>query len=340
MFGRFPSRVPRPSSTALPLGRIGPALLAAALLLAGCGAGPVSKPAGTADVAYAGALQVVNDQFLGPAFEHATGNHYRGRGGGAFGVAHLIATGEIHPNVFESMGTGPIKLLEPKFTRWSVALAANPLVIAYSPRSRWAPEFQAIAHGKKPLADLFRIMEQPGFHLGRTNPQTDPQGQAFIFMIHLARGYLHLPPGTATRILGGVNNPRQIFAEESILSHLQSGQLDASSAFLPEAIQRHLPYIRLPGRIDMGDPAYASLYRTQSLRLKSGTLVHGSPMVVYVTQITGTPDQTTGLAYLRFLFSPTGKHLLRQEGYLLVPPTIQGDKTAVPPSLRHLLAKG
>ena len=297
------------------------------------------KTAGTANVAYAGSLQLVNDEFVAPLFTRATGIPYRGQGGGALGVAHMIAAGELTPNVFESIGTAPVKLLMPKFTRFAIGYASSPLVVAYSPTSPFAPELRAIASGRKPLRDLFLLMERRNFHLGRTNPNTDPQGQAFILMLQLANEYEHLPKGTAARILGGLVNPRQIFAEEAILSRLQAGQLDAASAFLSEAVQRHLPYIALPRRINLGDPAFAARYRTQSLRLSDGQIVRGAPLEIYATTVSGTPDSAAGRSYLSFLLSPAGRKIFQKEGYTLTKPQIFGAAAAIPPGVRKQIAR-
>lgn len=296
-------------------------------------------PAATANVAYAGSLQLVNDAFVAPLFTRATGIHYKGQGGGAFGVAHLIAARQLRPNVFESIGTAPVKLLVPTFTRFAIGYASSPLVVAYSPVSPFAPEFKAIAEGKKPLRDLFLLMEQKNFHLGRTNPNTDPQGQAFILMLQLANTYEHLPQGTASRILGGLANPSQIFAEEAILSRLQAGQLDASSAFLSEAVQRRLPYIALPSQINLGDPAFARRYRTQSIRLASGQVVRGAPLEIYATTISKTPDPAAGRSFLSFLLSPAGKKVFQKEGYTLTKPLVFGDVKAIPASIRKQIGR-
>ncbi len=298
-----------------------------------------ARVAGTANVVYAGSLQLVNDEFLAPLFTKRTGLHYRGQGGGALGMAQLIKAKTLTPNVFESMGAAPVKLLMPKFTRYAIGYASSPLVVAYSPASPFAPQLRAIAAGKKPLRDLFLLMEHKGFHLGRTNPNTDPQGQAFILMVQLAVAAEHLPKGTAARILGGLTNPQQIFAEEAILSRLQAGQLDASSAFLSEAVQRRLPYIPLPNGINLGDPAFARQYRTQSIRLSGGQTVRGAPLEVYATTISGTPDQAAGRSFFSFLLSARGKSVLQKEGYRLVKPVVIGDRAAVPASVRKEIGR-
>ena len=132
------------------------------------------------------------------------------------------------------------------------------MVVAYNPKSKYAPEFKAIADGHKPLKDLFTLMQTPGFKLGRTDPAIDPQGRDFIYMLELAQQYYHLPADTVTKILGGPagsSTSSQIYAESSLDSTLQSGQLDASSAFITQAIELHLDYIPLPPAINLGDAA-------------------------------------------------------------------------------------
>ncbi len=304
--------------------------------------GSGSAIAGTeqiANVAYAGALTIVNDRYLGPAFQKATGFGYQSHAGGAFGVANLIKAREIQPNVFESVGQAPITGLEPKFTTWSVGFATNPLVVAYSPQSPFAPQLEAIADGQRPLSDLFFLMTRKGFHLGRTDPRTDPQGQAFIIMLKLAAKKYNLPAGTVDKIIGPVNNPKQIFAETALDSRLEAGQLDACSAFLPQAVQRNLKYIKLPDEINLGNPAMNSSYAAQSVtvHMKNGetTTIKGANLVLYVTTIGDTPNQKAGVAFVKYLLSPAGKAIYLQSGYKwLRKPVVAGDRNAIPKEIK------
>lgn len=284
---------------------------------------------GTADVAYAGSLEYLNETVVGPAFHRATGNGYEGRGGGSFGLSKEILAGEITPNVFESVGAAPITALVPRYTTWWVRFAASPIVVAYNPSTRFAPELRAIAAGKRPLADLFRLFEAPGFLLGRTNPNTDPQGQAFVEMVQLAERQLHLPSGTAGRVLGSPDNPAQVFAETALEARLEAGQLDAASAFRSQAIQLHLPYVSLPASLNFGEPSEAATYASASLRLSDGSVVHGSPLVLDITTI-GKPAPAAAGAFVAYVLSPAGRRELANGGYTLLAPTVFGSRRDVP----------
>ena len=298
-----------------------------------------AKPSGTANVAYAGSLENLNEKVVGPAFSKATGYSYQGRGAGSLALSQEIASGEISPNVFESIGGKPIEALEPKFTSWYVQFAASPIVVAYNPKSKYAAQLKAIASGSKPLSDLFTLVQTPGFRLGRTDPNVDPQGQAFVEMVMLAQHQYHLPGSAVQKILqgapGSANSP-EIFDETALEPRLQAGQLDAASAFLSQAVQLHLPYIALPTSINLGDPAQAAQYATASFKLANGTLAQGKPLTVTITVI-GKTDQAAADAFAAYVLSPAGLALHRQGGYVLLKPTAFGAAASIPAAVKKEL---
>jgi len=318
------------------------------LAAAGCGssspssssspAGSAAKGTGTANVAYAASLEFLNEKVAGPAFQKAEGYQYSGRGGASGDLEASIAAGEISPNVFESVGGDNIMPLEPKFTKWYVQYAGTSIVVAYNPKSKYGSQFKAIASGKEPVKDLFTLMQKPGFKLGRTDPNVDPQGRDFIYMLQLAQSYYHLPADTVTKILGGppasASSP-QIYAESALDATLQSGQLDASSAFVTQAIELHLPYIALPAAINLGSTAYAAQYAKATITLNDGKTKSGSPQVIDITTI-GKPTPA-GVAFVKYTLSPAGLALYKQGGFTVLTPTAFGDTSAIPGSVKSEL---
>ena len=290
-----------------------------------------TKVSGTANVAYASSLEYLNENKVKPAFIAATGAGYSGTGNSSGTLEQFIASGEIKPNVFEAVGGDNITPLEPKFTNWYVQYAATSMVVAYNPKSKYASEFKAYADGSKPLAGLFTLLQTPGLKLGRTDPNTDPQGRDFIFMLELAQKYYHLPSDTVAKILGtsdfGTANSSQIYAESSLDSTLQSGQLDASSAFITQAKELGLDYIPLPPQINLGDASLASTYKTASVTIKTGTKT-GSPQDIDITVI-GTPTPAAE-AFVAYTLSPAGLAQYKQGGFQVLTPTLFGSKSDVP----------
>jgi molybdate/tungstate transport system substrate-binding protein len=298
-----------------------------------------AKHSGTVNVAYASSIQYLNEKIVGPAFTKDQGYTYSGRGGASGELESNIASGEISPNVFESVGGDNITPLEPKFTTWYIQYASTQIVVAYNPNSKYASDFKAYANGSKPLSGLFTLMQTPGFKLGRTDPNIDPQGRAFIYMLELAQTHYNLPAGTVSKILGtsefGTANSSQIFAESSLDATLQSGQLDASSAYLNQAIQLHLSYITLPAVINLGTPADKDLYKKASVTITTKgkkSTKHGSPLAIDITTI-GSPT-AAGTAFVAYTLSPTGRAQYTQGGYTLITPKIFGDASAVPASVK------
>ena len=296
------------------------------------GAG-ASRRTELANVACAGSLQLVMDKFVGPAFTTSTGYHYQVTATGSLGLAQEIVAGELTPNVFIPIGTAPMALLEPRFTTWALQFAATPIVVAYYPKGPHAAELRKIATGRLPIRDLFTLMATHGFRLGRTDPAVDPQGRAFEMMIKLAEKHLGVPAAVGRADLGGASSRSQIFSETGLEPTLQAGELDAASAFLPQAVQLGLPYITLPPSINFGDPADAAAYRKVSITV-AGKPVRGSVLDLEASVLKGA-DPVAARAFVAFLLSSKGQHLLTKEGYLRLEPTLLGKVSAVPASIRE-----
>jgi molybdate/tungstate transport system substrate-binding protein len=302
---------------------------------ASAAAAAYAKPTGTVNVAYAASLEFLNEKVVSPAFKAADGYNFSGFAMPSGAIEADIAAGEIHPNVFESVGGDNITPLEPSFTKWYIQYAGTSMVIAYNPHSKYASQFKAYAAGKKPLAGLFRLLETPGLRLGRTDPNIDPQGRDFIYMLELAQAYYHLPSNTVTRILGtnyyGTPDSTQIYAESALDSILQSGQLDAASAFVTQAIELHLDYIKLPAAINLGSFADAALYQKASVEITGNVVKHGSPQVIDIT-IIGKPT-AAGIAFVKYTLSAAGLAQYKRGGFTLLTPTVTGSRSAVPSAI-------
>jgi molybdate/tungstate transport system substrate-binding protein len=321
------------------------ALTCIGLAAAGCGSsspstggGTAAKVSGTVSVAYASSLQYLNEKVVGPAFTKADGYKFSGQGAASGTLSAEIASGEIHPNVFESVGGDNITPLFPKYTKWYVQYAGTSIVVAYNPNSKYASQFKAIADGSKPLTDLFALMAKPGFKLGRTDPAIDPQGRDFIFMLELAQSHFHLPSGTVTKILGGPtgsSTSSEIFAESSLDSTLQSGQLDASSAFITQAIELHLDYIPLPAAINLGDAALAAQYAKATVTVTppggTSTTKNASPQVIDIT-IIGKPTPAA-IAFVKYTLSQAGLAQYKTGGFTLLAPAASGTTSAIPTAI-------
>ena len=299
-------------------------------------------PKGTVSVSYASSLAYLNEKVAGPAFTKAEGYKYTGTGAASGTLSSEIAAKEITPNVFESVGGDNITPLEPKFTSWYIPYAGTSMVVAYNPKSKYASQFKAFADGTKPLSGLFTLLETPGLKLGRTDPNIDPQGRDFIYMLELAQSNYHLPSDTVSKILGtpdfGTASSSQIYAESSLDATLQSGQLDASSAFITQAIELHLPYIKLPDAISLANSADAAQYAKATVTITSNgakATKSGSPQVIGIT-IIGKPTPAA-IAFVKYTLSTVGLAQYKAGGFTLFTPTVVGTSSAVPAAVKSEL---
>ena len=288
------------------------------------------------NVAYASSLQFLNEKIVSPAFTTAEGYKFVGHGGASGDLETDIAGGELSPDVFESVGGDNITPLQPKYTKYYIQYAGTSIVLAYNPKSKYASDFKAYADGSKNICGLFSsTLQTPGLKLGRTDPNVDPQGRDFIFMLELAQTYCKLPADTVAKILGtsdtGTSKSSQIFAESSLDSTLESGQLDASSAFITQAIELHLSYIKLPDAISLASAADAAAYKKATVKLENGMTKKGSPQVIDITSI-GTPT-AAGTAFIKYTLSPAGLAQYKQGGFTVLTPKLTGSMSAVPAAI-------
>jgi molybdate/tungstate transport system substrate-binding protein len=293
------------------------ALLAVAMLAMGLVQATLAWADGTIRVAYAGSMGVVMDRFLGPEFAKTNGAEYQGIGQGAYGLARLLAAKQMQADVFVSITPGPIKVLQDAgLIGEAVPIASTQMVITYSPKSGFAAQLKEAATGKTPW---WQVLETPGLHFGRTDPATDPQGQNIIFTMLLAQQYYD-QTDLVSKILGEYQNPTQIFTEPSLLSRLESGQVDASSGYQSAAESHHLPYVPLPSEINLSDPGMVADWYSKAhfiIRLPSGKeeSLSTQPLVFYAATLKNAPDPDLAAKFVQFLQSAEGQKALRENGY-------------------------
>ena len=268
-----------------------------------------AKPTGTVNVAYASSLQFLNEKVVSPAFTKAEGYTFSGRGASSGDLEADIAGGEISPNVFESVGGDNITPLQPKFTNWYVQYAGTSMVVAYNPKQQVRQRVQG--HRRRQQAALQPVQQRAADARPEARPhrpERRPAGPGLH--LHAGTGPVLLPPavghrGQDPRYLGlRHGSSSQIYAESSLDSTLQAGQLDAASAFVTQATELHLAYIKLPDAISLGSFADAAAYKKATVKLENGKDKTGSPQVIDITTI-GTPTPA-GIAFVKYTLSRHG----------------------------------
>jgi molybdate/tungstate transport system substrate-binding protein len=284
-------------------------LAALATVVVSASSAGTRRPAasGTVSVLYAGSLVNVMENKIGPAFSKATGYGYQGFGAGSKQVATEIKSKLVKGDVFISASPSVNDTLRGSangnWVTWYGEFASAPLVIGYSPQSRFASAFKS-----KPW---WKVLQSPGILLGRTDPLLDPKGVLTIQFVNRASKTLKKPNLFAST-LGTVQNTSQIFPEQTLVGRIDAGQLDAGFFYSIEAIEAGIPYVAPPLARH-----YSALYT--------------------VTILNNAPNPAGALAFVRYLLGKQGLAILKGDGFHLLHGLVGGDTSTIPPSVRTLL---
>ncbi len=292
---------------------------------------------GQAVAAYhAGSLNAVVGQEIGPAFTAATGIPLASRGGASVDLANAIRAGEIQADVFMSADAevNDEVLMGPAngdLVRWYTIMCRQRMVLAYSPASRFAADFEAAALGRK---RWYEVLQAPGLTLKRSDPRNDPGGYRAVFALALAEAHYGVP-GLKDAVLGGDENEAQLTAGS--YAAMMRGEVDAWLAYVSNAVAVGVPYLELPPEVDQSAPALAAFYAQASYTNPRGQTFRGTPLVYGVTIPTTAPNPAGAAAFVEYLLTEPGQSALARRGFLPADVLLAGDEAAVPASVRRLV---
>jgi len=148
---------------------------------------------------------------IGPAFTAATGYPLELTRAPSIALVNRIVSGELKPDVYINSDANQMKLLfEPaqnERARWYMTILRSRTALLYSPRSRFADDFEAARTGSLPW---YEVLLRPGLVLKRPDPTVDSGGYRAIFVFELAEKHYRIP-GLKQLIIGVDNNESQYF---------------------------------------------------------------------------------------------------------------------------------
>jgi molybdate/tungstate transport system substrate-binding protein len=257
------------------------------------------------NVLYAGSLVNLMEHGVGPAFDKATGDTFKGFGGGSNGLANQIKGKLRHGDVFISatpkVNDALMGSTNGDWVAWYITFAQSPLVIGYSPSSRFAADLKS-----KPW---YEVLREPGIRIGRTDAKLDPKGALTVQLLDKAEQVYH-QPGLAQAVLGAPDNPEQVRPEENLVGRLQSGQIDVGFFYSTETSDLKIPAIPLPQEV-----ALSAVYTVSVLR--------------------DAADPIAAAKFVNFLLSAPGQAVMKEHGLDILTPEVTGDTAKVPASI-HL----
>ena len=248
-----------------------------------------TAPTGPVDVLSAGSLQDLMQDQIGPAFQKATRDTVDNVSMGSDALASSIKGGTLQGDVFISASPAVNSSLEGSsngnWVSWYDQFASSPLVLGYNPSSTFARALKS-----KPW---YEVISAPGFHIGRTDPTTDPKGILADDALDRAAKKHHLPE---LRVLGSETS--DVFPETSLVGELQAGQLDAGFFYGVEAAAANIKTVPLTGTSLAGDYT--------------------------ITILNKAPHEAAAVAFVNFLLGKAGQKILAKNGVEAVKSTVSG----------------
>jgi molybdate/tungstate transport system substrate-binding protein len=216
------------------------------------------------------------------------------------------------------------------YAKWYVGFVSNQITFAYTSHSKGASQLTP--------ANWYKVLAQPGVHIGRSNPAADPSGYQVLQMLQLADRH-YRDPGLSASVLKNSPDSSVAETETSLLSALQSGQIDYLAIYRSDALEQHLRYIRLPSQINLSAPAMAAAYAKVTVNAGSLGKRTGKPIIYGLTVPASAPDVALGEAFVKFVLSPQGQAIMAREGFVSITPALASSQAKIPASLRSLTAQ-
>ena len=222
------------------------------------------------------------------------------------------------------------KLMFTAHATWYLGFVSNQITFAYTSHSKGASGLTS--------SNWYKVLAQPGVHIGRSNPAADPSGYQTLQMLQLANGYYH-QPGLSASVLKNSPDSSVAETETSLISALQSGQIDYLAIYKSTAQEQHLKWIALPPQINLSDPAMAAAYAKVSIHAGSLGTLTGKPIIYGLTIPTSAPNAALGQKFISFVIGPQGQAIMRSNGFVVISPALANPQDKVPASIKPLTAQ-
>jgi molybdate/tungstate transport system substrate-binding protein len=256
---------------------------------------------GDVDVFSAGSLDTLMTKSVGPAFHAATGytlvDTSHGSGTLEASIKDKTAVADVFVSASPADDAGLMGAANGDWVSWYAAFATSPEVLGYYPQSKFAKDLLTMP--------WYKVITQPGFRLGRTDPSQDPGGVLAAEALNETATAQELP---ALKTLA--TEQSDVYSEDPEEADIQTGQLDAAFMYEADANSQGSPFVKLIGTSLAGDYTIAL--------------------------IKNAPHEAAAESFIKFLLGPTGQAEMKADNFNIVSPaTVTG--SGVPSSLSSLL---
>src|SRR5262249_18523516 len=125
---------------------------------------------------------------------------------------------------------------------------------------------------------------------------------------------IYKQPDLVDKILGPTINEKQIFTEPTVQARLQSGELDAASAYKIQPGPFHLPYITLSKEVNLSGQTVHADHPDIVLSV-GGKTYNPEPLIYYAAVLKDAPNHKGAAALLEWLKGDQAQAIFRSYFY-------------------------
>jgi molybdate/tungstate transport system substrate-binding protein len=202
------------------------------------------------------------------------------------------------------------RYLMPSQVKWYLDFARNRMVLAYTPKSRFADEITP--------DNWWSIIQRSSVQVGRSDPNLDPNGYRTLLTMQLAEKHYE-KPGLYDSLLAHAPESNVRPKEADLVGLVQAGEMDYIWSYESLARAAGMKFVQLPEAIDLSSPADSARYATASVRVRGkmpGDTVtfRGQPIVYALSIPMKAPHPALAERFVAYLMSDEGKRIMRATG--------------------------
>jgi molybdate/tungstate transport system substrate-binding protein len=204
------------------------------------------------------------------------------------------------------------ELLVPVLVESYFVFAADQIVLSYNCSSKGS---RKITPENWP-----EILLKPQIRFARSNHHLDPCGYRTLMVWQLAEIFF-AKPGLCSALEAAAipyfTYPKSL----DLAAALSKGQIDYAFLYSSQAKQLGLPYIALPAKINLSNPAYANFYDQAVVSVDSITpgenvIIHGRPIEFAVGIAKASKLPVLAKLFINFLMDLEGNSILEECGFI------------------------
>ncbi len=229
------------------------------------------------------------------------------------------------------------EMLAPDYAEWGIMLYRDPMVIAFTDKSRYTNEINP--------ENWYKILMRPEVTYGYANPDLAPVGYRALMTWQLADLYYNDKIKNKTIYATLKEKCLEDYVRPDVselIPTLESMALDYLFVYRSTAEQHNLKFISLPDEINLGDEKLSELYRKSIVTItnKRGEKqkIYGKPIVFAFTILKNAKNKESALDFARLLFSEQGQAIMKRNFQRLIIPAPAMHKENIPEALKAFIA--